>query len=1125
MHVFVAALLALFLQQPAFAIAKCGTLLAGQAIEKYLTADLTTEVPTEAFTPELSELPPAYRALFDLVRADSLLGPRLDRALGVSATNGAKLVALVKDPDTRRLLAETAQADLTLRSADTKARVKAGGVRVDILFIGAGLHEQNMQNALRQVAPWLKTLTTERTELVGSTFALGGYTFLLNSTSRPEDTTSLRQVFGKGDLNYLPGGVIQINQFDSRLNPAAQSMADSLVSNRALSPGELAFETETRTVEDSGDATHPYRGKLADGSSVLARAVVSFGIGDPANPEVKGFDNLYAKAKQEKKPGAPARIMSFEDFLRYVRSTRNPYAAFAGKRVAVWGPGDSGKAVVRWLLRLADPRSYGDDSGNVALVKSIPWHGQPYKDCDNFIKKNRSFYADLGRGFKNGIINPLDKAVEVTQAEDGTLTTDGIDADYIIYTTGYRSRIPDLVRPMAGAKAKAGMEEDPTAFRNVEGYEPSLGKITIARQLIGADGRPRAFFLVGPSAEKILNPEELREVEQNSVANANNNYRAWQMAVALAHQLGKPTESTTIVPGRRKLPITSPGQTYLLKLLAEAGFAEPGPGDEFLIAGRVLDLLRRFDLRGEKEIVVTLGSPDGKTFRARLEPGLAVDTAVPFFKELAGVRGLTLLLVANFGEGRRNRGVRLTFRLKDDGTLNADRTQIEFLKELPEALSTDSNFVVTADLADRVRTSLRSTEYGVSTNGFANQYRGANGYERVAREFFDGDMATAWDTVKAIFGDDFEKLAWPAKFSGTATLSAGLRSEMLSTEYGTSTNGFDNRVRNWPGYVRIAKQFFDSDMALTWDKCQELFGDRFEKLVWPARFDGTPDVYTALWSLRSTEYGNVRGFDSRVVGATGYVKIAKETFGGKMGLCWDKAKMALGDERFANLGWPARYGGETSKYVEVRALMLSTDYGVSTNGISNSARLKRGYALVAKRCFDGEMGRARDEVKRILGPDLFKAASWPKRYDGDETRYSRILDALLDNTYGSSTNGFANKYRGYVGYAKTAEDFFDGQMDRCHDSVGVIFGEDFEKLAWPGRYTGDLKSFRAVLAMLSTEYGSSTNGVSNSYRGAAGYARAAREVFGGDLGLCYDRVEEMFGERISIFGWSRIPPR
>ena len=69
---------------------------------------------------------------------------------------------------------------------------------LDIVFIGAGLHEQNMQNYLNQNHRELHTLTIEREELVASTFALGKKAFNLNSSSKDLDSSSLRQRLRSG---------------------------------------------------------------------------------------------------------------------------------------------------------------------------------------------------------------------------------------------------------------------------------------------------------------------------------------------------------------------------------------------------------------------------------------------------------------------------------------------------------------------------------------------------------------------------------------------------------------------------------------------------------------------------------------------------------------------------------------------------------------------------------------------------------------------------------------------------------------------------------------------------------------------------------------------------------------
>jgi hypothetical protein len=86
------------------------------------------------------------------------------------------LVAMARQPETRRVLVEAALDDLTVRSRSVEARLKearetgTSGPAYDVVVVGAGIHDQILNNVLTKERPGLRVLTIEQSDSVASNF-------------------------------------------------------------------------------------------------------------------------------------------------------------------------------------------------------------------------------------------------------------------------------------------------------------------------------------------------------------------------------------------------------------------------------------------------------------------------------------------------------------------------------------------------------------------------------------------------------------------------------------------------------------------------------------------------------------------------------------------------------------------------------------------------------------------------------------------------------------------------------------------------------------------------------------------------------------------------------------------
>jgi hypothetical protein len=686
-------------------------------IEDFFTVESGSTVPVEAFNPKLDRLPVEYINLIAMILTDSTLGPTYLSFLPPNPTPGDQLEALMKDESIRRLTVDVAEAILT-QASDRQKAIK-GIKKADILFFGGGKVEQNMQNLLRQLEKKFVTMTLESKSFVGSTFRQGMYTFSLNSTSRPEDKTSLRQMLSNGpgmpggDLNFFPGGKIQINQFDTRQNPVAFSAAAAITVNRSLAEADagLQLETEAEGLYFIGDESNLLNegGRFnwmaidRNGGKTLARLAIYTGIGKPKIPEnIKGLKKSYEFAQNNRVPGQPPLLMTLEDGFDWINESPNPYLPFSGTVTDVAGPGDSGKAMQRWLNLLADPRSYGRDTRSTPTILLSHWWGQECDNCDLFISSNRSYYADIGRAYrakriesrpKLGSVDIVDGKLVLTPAEisPGVLPPNvpaRDEANFLFLTLGYESQLNKILIPTLGDTGLTGEQlvQSRKYFKVIEGFEPSLGKVPIARQLL-LNGTPLPFFTVGPSSGPgIVTDPELAGVEENFVANVNNSWREWRLMEAIIKMLGesviRPAERSGSGPNRLvRLELSSDANITPVALNFPTGTqpVRTQANNDILMAAEILNVLRaEFDLAGVKSLTLALSRMDEEKYFLKFETPVNPSQAELVAKRIAQYPRLARLLIGTIGPASRNSVAIIEYAFNSDGILDPGESGVSF---------------------------------------------------------------------------------------------------------------------------------------------------------------------------------------------------------------------------------------------------------------------------------------------------------------------------------------------------------------------------------------------------------------------------------------------------------------
>eukprot|EP00732_Lithocolla_globosa_P000184 Lithocolla_globosa_v1_NODE_41_length_8221_cov_7.943914.p3 type:complete len:334 gc:universal NODE_41_length_8221_cov_7.943914:7974-6973(-) len=231
----------------------------------------------------------------------------------------------------------------------------------DVIVIGAGIHDQIIQNVFREEDVQLRILTIERSRFIADTFFAAGTRVHANSSSRPSGPEEV-PVPGVGNINEFPLGILQVPYVSSEKYPSLGLFAKVATVNRWLSCSDVLFGWEVTNIAE-GNHLRVSMTKMTDELAskpvrldLLAQVVIDArGIGDPLYPSfLEGTDSELMCRQARKKffqttqvEGFP--IVSHSKFFYSVASCLDqPFQAFIGKKVAMIGAGDSAKTILEF---------------------------------------------------------------------------------------------------------------------------------------------------------------------------------------------------------------------------------------------------------------------------------------------------------------------------------------------------------------------------------------------------------------------------------------------------------------------------------------------------------------------------------------------------------------------------------------------------------------------------------------------------------------------------------------------------------------------------------------------------------------------------------------------------------
>lgn len=632
------------------------------------------------------------------------------------------LVSIAKEDTLRKQVVRAALADLRRKSNVLESELKLNKSNiVDVLGVGMGIHMSIASNTLSRARPDLRFLIVEESDLVASTFAKGAI-FQLNSPNRPS-VGGTEKKLGKGNLNELINGIVQVPDLSAQKYPPAQTLADAATLNQSVNSSEVLFNYRVTRVEDrlSVFSNWPARYRVTLTQAETSQEVIVYanviidggGLGVPK--VLRQIQPEYESQREQSlidKSFMPD-ITTTEDARTRFSNSKTPLREYSDKVVAIVGggprSGDSSKVFIELLDRLEDGAYYGKDKAQIRNARKIVWIGADIEDCLNFVSNAKVRYAGIAGGLKKFFSGVVDKGeiqpvpgrltrvkrlknqqwkLEVTR-QDGSTTTQVVDK--VIFGTGYDSNAAEKYTslldrdhngvPFNGDNPLSRSE----VLQRIEGKIDGVTTLVSKRLSIPANQRrtevSQEIYFVG-SGFVLADPQDLVGLQVNRLAIALLGPKTAALAALIAESAQalnseKPDYSpiTRIPFLSENVKASSPRMT----LRSRANYNEAEPYDELYLTAKFFGILKEFSFETDDEYQFEV-----KRFRSGYfvteSKGIAKVTYDTLSLQMQQDTDFIDLLDSLIGAGSPRSSVNLRFRSNKRGNIIFDSLYLSFEK-------------------------------------------------------------------------------------------------------------------------------------------------------------------------------------------------------------------------------------------------------------------------------------------------------------------------------------------------------------------------------------------------------------------------------------------------------------
>ena len=384
-----------------------------------------------------------------------------------------------------------------------------------------------------------------------------------------------------------------------------------------------------------------------------------------------------------------------------------------------------------------------------------------------------------------------------------------------------------------------------------------------------------------------------------------------------------------------------------------------------------------------------------------------------------------------------------------------------------------------------------------------SQYQGQIGYIRFVEEHLSFlKMGTVFDyTSKVLSTKDMDILNWQ-KYQGGPKEFRKERPQILD-----EIGNIKQEYQGSKGHVRYADEFYGGEkkelgnMQQAYKNVSAVLSESEKKNLNWHNYQGNTKEFREERSKILDETGNIK---QEYQGSKGYIRYSDEFYNGNMQQAYKNVSAMLSESEKTNLNWQG-YRGNTKEFREERSRVLD-----ETGNIKKEYQSSKGYARYADEFYNGKMLQTYINVFAVLSKSEKKNLNWQK-YQGNTKEFKKERSRILDET-----GNIKQEYQGSKGYARYADEFYNGKMLQTYINVSAVLSKSEKKhLNWQN-YQGSIKEFREERSKILDE----TGNIKQEYQGLKGYARYADEFYAGNMLKTYINISVVLSkENMKDLGW------
>ena len=307
--------------------------------------------------------------------------------------------------------------------------------------------------------------------------------------------------------------------------------------------------------------------------------------------------------------------------------------------------------------------------------------------------------------------------------------------------------------------------------------------------------------------------------------------------------------------------------------------------------------------------------------------------------------------------------------------------------------------------------------------------------------------------------------------------------------------GFILKYRRMKGYAQLAQKIDIEMEYLFKETSKHLTPQEKRQLEWQ-QFHGTVQKLNKLKSKIKDKDGKIK---QKFTGMDGQARFAQKHFDGDMLITFMNVSAVLSPHEFRKLGWRS-FQGTVLEYNRLRSLITDENGNISSDFFKNYVGMD-GQARFTQKHFDGNMRQAFRNVSAVSSKTEFKKFGW-RSSQGTVQEYQDLKSLITDED-----GNIKQEYKRMEGYAKFAEEHFDGNMTQAFLNVSAVLSpREMTQLEWRS-FQGTVSEYNRLNSLIKDEKGN----IKQEYKGMDGLARFAEEHFNGKMLRAFQSVSAVLG--------------